>query len=78
MASVRLTAEDKAGANGGISSDRVEFSRDYRHLTQARRALIGAGDIRSEKVKQVTNQLTGGLYQIHPTGIAGRMLEEVM
>jgi anti-sigma28 factor (negative regulator of flagellin synthesis) len=78
MASVRLSGEDKAGANGGISSDRVQFSRGYRDLTKERNALIEAGDIRTEKVKQVTNQLSGELYQIHPTGIADIMLEEVM
>lgn len=78
MSSVKLTGEDKIGASAGISTDRVEFSPGYRNLTQARNALKGSGGIRTEKVKQVTNQMAGGLYPIHPARIADRMIEEIL
>ena len=78
MTSVRQNGEDKTGNTGTIPSDRVELSQNYRDLTQATKALVTTADIRTEKIDQIKNQLAGGNYQINPSGIADRMLDEII
>ncbi|MGA2402674.1 MAG: flagellar biosynthesis anti-sigma factor FlgM [Syntrophobacteraceae bacterium] len=71
-------AEEKAGIGNGASSDRVRLSKDYQDLAQAQKAIMVTGEIRTDKVQQIKNQLESGNYQIKPAEIAGKMLDEIM
>ena len=71
-------AEETAGVGNGISSDRVQLSKNYQDLAQAQKAIMGTGEIRTEKVQQIKNQVESGNYTINPNGIAGKMLDEII
>ena len=70
--------EETAGVGNAVSSDRVQLSKDYQDLAQAQKAVMGPGDIRTEKVQQIKNQLASGNYEIQPNEIAGKMLDEII
>lgn len=71
-------AEEKTAVGNAASSDRVQLSQDYQDMAQAQKAISGSGDIRTEKVQQIQNQLNSGTYQIKPDEIAGKMLDEIV
>ncbi len=70
--------EDKTGIANGASADRVQLSQNYQDIAQAQKAASGSGDIRTDKVQQIVNQLNSGTYQIKPNEIAGKMLDEIV
>jgi len=70
--------EEKAAVGNGASSDRVQLSKDYQDMAQAQKAITGSGEIRTEKVQQIVNQLKSGTYEIKPNEIAGKMLDEIV
>lgn len=70
--------EEKTAVGNGASSDRVQLSQDYQDMAQAQKAITGSGEIRTEKVQQIVNQLKSGTYQINPSEIAGKMLDEIV
>jgi flagellar biosynthesis anti-sigma factor FlgM len=78
ITSVKPNGEDKTGNTGTIPSDRVEISQNYRDLTQATKALVSTADVRTEKVDQIRNQVASGSYQVNPSGIADRMIDEII
>lgn len=71
-------AQEKATVVSGVSSDRVLLSKDYQDLAQAQKAITGTGEVRTEMVQQIKNQLESGSYQINPGAIAGKMLDEII
>jgi negative regulator of flagellin synthesis FlgM len=73
----KVSADNKAQANG-VSSDRVELSKDYQDLAQAKKVLMARDEIRTERVDQIRTQLYSGNYTINPEEIAGKMLDEVI
>ena len=77
-ATAKPGAPEKAGAANGVSSDRVELSKDYQDLAQAQKSIAGTDEIRTEKVQQIKNQLESGNYEIKPSEIAGKMLDEII
>ena len=62
----------------GVSTDRVQLSQNYQDLAQAQKAILGSGEIRTEKVQQIRGQLESGSYQIKPVEIADRMVDEII
>ena len=77
-ATAKPGAQDKAAAATGVSSDRVELSKDYQDLAQAQKSIAGTDQIRTDKVQQIKNQLENGSYNIKPVEIAGKMLDEII
>jgi negative regulator of flagellin synthesis FlgM len=77
-AAAKPGAQEKAAAVNGVSSDRVELSKDYQDLAQAQKSIAGTDEVRTEKVQQIKNQLQSGNYQIKPGEIAGKMLDEII
>ena len=71
-------AQEKATAVNGVSSDRVQLSKDYQDLAQAQKSLTGTGEVRTAMVQQIKNQLENGSYQVNPGAIAGKMLDEII
>ena len=71
-------AEETAGVGNSASSDRVQLSKDYQDLAQAQKAIMGPGEIRTDKVQQIKSQLESGNYEIKPSDIAGKMLDEII
>jgi flagellar biosynthesis anti-sigma factor FlgM len=71
-------AQEKATVVSGASSDRVQLSKDYQDLAQAQKSITGTGELRTEMVQQIKNQLESGSYQINPGAIAGKMLDEII
>lgn len=71
-------ADDKAAGGNGVSTDRVQLSQNYLDLAQAQKNISGSGDIRTDKVQDVKNQIDSGSYTIDPTGIAQKMVDEIV
>jgi negative regulator of flagellin synthesis FlgM len=71
-------AEDKAAVGNGVSTDRVQLSKDYQDLAQAQKSITGTGEIRTDKVQAIKNQLESGSYQIKPNEIAQNMVDEII
>lgn len=74
----KVSADNKAAQTNGISSDRVELSRDYQDLAQAKKVTMSRDEIRTEVVDQIRTALNNGNYRINPDGIAGKMIDEVI
>lgn len=73
----KVSGEDKPAPSSGASTDRVELSKDYKGLVQAKKAMSAGSEIRAEKVEVIRDQLETGTYEVKPEEIAGKMLEEV-
>ncbi|MGA2027179.1 MAG: flagellar biosynthesis anti-sigma factor FlgM [Syntrophobacteraceae bacterium] len=71
-------AQEKATVVNGVSSDRVQLSKNYQDLAQAQKSITGTGEVRTEMVQQIKSQLESGSYQINPGAIAGKMLDEII
>jgi flagellar biosynthesis anti-sigma factor FlgM len=71
-------AQEKATVVNGVSSDRVQLSKDYQDLAQAQKSITGTPEVRTEMVQRIKNQLESGNYQIKPSEIAGKMLDEII
>ena len=71
-------AQDNTTVVNGVSSDRLELSKNYQDLAQAQKSIAGTDQVRTEKVQQIKNQLDSGNYQIKPDAIAGKMLDEII
>jgi len=65
-------------AVNGVSSDRVQLSKDYQDLAQAQKSVAGTDEVRTAMVQQIKSQLESGSYQVSPGAIAGKMLDEVI
>jgi negative regulator of flagellin synthesis FlgM len=74
----KASGDNKAAQANGASSDRVQLSKDYQDLAQARKISMSRDEIRPDKVDQVRSALDSGNYAINPDGIAGKMLNEAM
>ena len=74
----KASADSKAAQTNGVSSDRVELSRDYQDLAQAKKVTMSRDEIRPERVDQIRAALDSGNYAVNPDGIAGKMLNEMM
>jgi flagellar biosynthesis anti-sigma factor FlgM len=71
-------AEEKAAVGNGVPTDRVELSKDYQGLAQAHKAIAGCGEIRTDKVQEIKNQLASGSYEIKPSETAETMIDEII
>ncbi len=71
-------AQEKAAAVNGVSSDRVQLSKDYQDLAQAQKSITGTGEIRTAMVQQIKSQVESGSYQINAGAIAGKMIDEII
>lgn len=71
-------AQEKAAVGNGVSSDRVQLSKDYLDLANAQKSIMGTDEVRTDKVQQVKNLLESGKYRINPGEIAGKMLDEII
>jgi negative regulator of flagellin synthesis FlgM len=71
-------AEEKAAVGNGVSADRVQLSKDYQDLAQAQKAITGSGEIRTDKVQEIKNKLDSGSYEIKPSEIAQKMVDEII
>jgi negative regulator of flagellin synthesis FlgM len=71
-------AQEKTTAVSGVSSDRVQLSKNYQDLAQAQKSISATGEVRTDMVQQIKNQLESGSYQINPDAIAGKMLNEII
>ena len=71
-------AQEKTTAGNGVSSDRVQLSKDYQDLAQAQKSITGTGEIRTAMVQQIKSQVESGSYQINPGAIAGKMIDEII
>ncbi|MGD0398826.1 MAG: flagellar biosynthesis anti-sigma factor FlgM [Syntrophobacteraceae bacterium] len=71
-------AQEKTTAGNGVSSDRVQLSKDYQDLAQAQKAVAGTDEVRTAMVQQIKSQLESGSYQVNPGAIAGKMLDEII
>lgn len=74
----KVGEDNKTAQTSGVSSDRVELSKDYQDLAQAQKVSMSGSDIRTDKVDQIRDSVNTGNYTINPEGIAGSMLGEVM
>jgi negative regulator of flagellin synthesis FlgM len=77
-ATAKPGTQEKVGAATGVSSDRVELSKNYQDLAQAQKSIARSDEVRADKVQQIKNQLQSGTYEIKPGAIAGKMLDEVI
>jgi flagellar biosynthesis anti-sigma factor FlgM len=77
-AAQKASGDNKAAQANGVSSDRVQLSKDYQDLAQANKVSMSRNDVRADKVDQVRSALDSGNYAINPDGIAGKMLDEAM
>ncbi len=75
---VKPGGEEKTVAASGISSDKVQLSKDYKELAQAQKTMAGTEESRTAKVEQLRNQLKSGSYTVNPDAIAGKMLDEII
>jgi negative regulator of flagellin synthesis FlgM len=73
----KVAGDDKGAAAGGQTSDRVELSRDYKELIQAKKTMMANDEVRTEKIERVRDQLESGTYQIDAEAIAAKMLDEI-
>ncbi len=71
-------AEEKTAVVNGVSTDRVQLSKDYQDMAQAQASISGSGGIRTDKVQEIKNQVESGSYEIKPGAIADKMLNEVI
>jgi negative regulator of flagellin synthesis FlgM len=74
----KASGDTKAAQANGASSDRVQLSKDYQDLAQAKKISMSRDEIRTDRVDQVRSALDSGNYAINPDGIAGKMLDEAM
>ncbi len=74
----KVGSDDKGASAGGPTSDRVELSKDYKDLIQAKKMMVANDEVRTEKIDQIRNQLESGTYEINPDSIASRMLDEII
>lgn len=70
--------DSKTAQANGVSSDRVQLSKDYQDLAQANKASMSREDIRTDKVDQIKSRVNNGSYTINPNAVAGKMLDEVI
>jgi negative regulator of flagellin synthesis FlgM len=69
--------EDKGTSAAGAASDRVELSKDYQDLIQAKKTMVANNEVRPEKVERIQKQLDNGTYQVNPESVAAKMMEEI-
>ncbi len=78
VASGKPGVQEKTAAVNGVSSDRVQLSKDYQDLAQAQKSVAATGEVRTAMVQQIKSQLESGTYQVDPGAIAGKMLDEII
>ncbi len=59
------------------SSDRVALSRGYQEIDKIKKVVMDRADIRTERVDQVRKMIQSGTYEVDPSKVASKMLEEV-
>ena len=76
----RPNGDDKtvSGKDTQSPPDRVELSKGYQEMAQAKKVMMERGDLRMEKVDQIRSMIENKTYQIDPEKIAEKMLEELM
>ena len=65
-------------AEGQGAGDRVQLSQDYQELSRVKKVTMELPDIRGERVDQLRNLIANNNYEIDPTKIADKILEELM
>jgi negative regulator of flagellin synthesis FlgM len=78
MSTGQSGTEEKTAVGNGISTDRVQLSKDYQDLAQAQKTITGSGEIRTDKVQAIKDQIQSGTYQIKPGEIAEKMVDEII
>jgi len=74
-----LRGEGKATSQEvSTGADRVQLSKGYQEMSQLKKVVMERGEIRTERVDQLRNQIENNLYEINPEKIAGKMLDELM
>jgi negative regulator of flagellin synthesis FlgM len=56
--------------------DRLQLSRGYQEMAQAKKVMMQRDDIRLEQVDRVRNMIENKTYQIQPEKIAAKMMDE--
>jgi negative regulator of flagellin synthesis FlgM len=70
--------ETSKEAEGQGAGDRVQLSKDYQELSKVKKVTMELPDIRSERVDQLRNMIANNSYEINPTKIADKILEELL
>ncbi|MFZ2448133.1 MAG: flagellar biosynthesis anti-sigma factor FlgM [Syntrophobacteraceae bacterium] len=73
----KVNGEDKA-SQAGVASDRVNLSKDYQVITEAKKVIVSGDSIRTEKVLHVRTQLENRTYVLNPEDVASKMLDEIL
>jgi flagellar biosynthesis anti-sigma factor FlgM len=77
-ADVEKRSEEAKEAGGQGAADRVQLSRDYQELSKVKRVTMELPEIRGERVDQLRNLIANNEYQINPTKLADKILEETI
>ena len=72
----KVTGDEKSAGSG--STDRLQLSKNYQDIAQARKMLTSGNDVRTEKVVEIRGQLDSGDYHVDAEAVAEKMLEEVI
>lgn len=74
----RTDGKSSSGSGIPAATDSVQLSRKSQEIDQLQKAAAASGQIRSENVAQVQNQIQSNSYTIQPDKIADKMLQEHM
>lgn len=77
-ADVEKRSEEAKEAGGQGAADRVQLSRDYQELSKVKRVTMELPEIRGERVDQLRNLIANNDYQVNPTKLAEKILEETI
>lgn len=58
----------------GVASDRVDFSKGYQEMVQARKVMMDRSDVRTDVVEQYRNEIKTNTYTVDAEKIAESML----
>lgn len=66
------------GKDAQSTPDRVELSKGYQEMAQAKKVMMERGDLRMEKVDRIRSMIESNAYRIDPEKTAEKMLEELI
>ncbi len=72
--------EGKSSSSKGIpaATDSVQLSTKSQTMEQLQKTAAASGQIRSQHIAELQNQIQNNSYPIHPEKIAAKMLQEIL
>lgn len=68
----------KGKPNESSSIDKVDFSSRAKELAALKEEALKIPEVRTDKVKAISDQIKAGTYDVNPQKIAGKMIDEIV